>query len=72
MTRLLIRDLAMKKGLNITTLGRKSALAYTTVFALWHDSPKVLNRQSLDRIAAALDVRVADLFTGEPTPEDGS
>jgi DNA-binding Xre family transcriptional regulator len=66
MTRLLIRDLAAKRDLNITTLARKAELAYTTVHALWHDSAKVWNRHSLDRIALALGVRVADLFDGEP------
>ena len=66
MTRLMIRELAEQRGLNITTLARKAELAYTTVHALWHDSAKVWDRTSLDKIARALGVRVADLITGEP------
>lgn len=69
MTRLVVRDLAEQRGLNITTLARKAELAYTTVHALWHDSAKVWDRTSLDKIARALGVRVADLISGEP---DGS
>jgi DNA-binding Xre family transcriptional regulator len=70
MTRLIIRDLAEKRGLNISTLARKSELAYTTTHMLWHDSAKVWNRQSLERMALALGVRVCDLFTGEPEVKD--
>ena len=49
MTRLMIRELAEQRGLNITTLARKAELAYTTVHALWHDSAKVWDRTSLDK-----------------------
>ena len=70
MTQLLIRKLATERDMNISTLTRKSALAYTTVHALWHDSAKVWNRHSLDRIAQAMNVRVADLFDGEPCTKD--
>lgn len=66
MTRLIVRDLAEQRGLNISTLARKSALAYTTAHALWHDSARVWDRRTLDRIAVVLGVRVNDLFEGEP------
>jgi len=66
MTRLLVRELAEKQNLNISTLSRKAALAYTTTHMLWHDTAKVWSRESLDRLASALGVRVADLVTGEP------
>ena len=72
MTCLIVRELAERRGLNITTLARKSELAYTTVHSLWHDSARVWNRRSLDRLALALGVRVDALFDGEPTKEDGS
>jgi DNA-binding Xre family transcriptional regulator len=58
--------------MNISQLSRKSALAYSTVHALWHDSAQVWNRHSLDRIARAMNVRVADLFDGEPEKEEGA
>jgi DNA-binding Xre family transcriptional regulator len=72
MTRLIIRDLAERRGFNITTLARKARLAYTTTHMLWHDTAKVWSRESLDRIAAALEVRVGELFDGEPEPSSGN
>ena len=66
MTQLIIRKLAEKQELNITTLARKADLAYTTTHMLWHDSAKVWPRATLDRIAQALGVRVTDLFDGDP------
>lgn len=65
MTQLVIRDLAASRGLNITTLARKAELSYTTVHMLWHDSAKVWNRESLEKIAHALDVCVPDLMSRE-------
>lgn len=70
MTRLLVRDLAEARNLNITTLARKANLAYTTTHMLWHDTAKVWSRDSLDRIALALGVCVADLFGGEPVEKE--
>ncbi len=66
MTYLRIRELAEGQGLNITTLGRRAELAYSTAHALWHGDVAQLNIKTLDRVARALGVRVADLFGGEP------
>lgn len=61
-TYLRIREIAEQEGLNITTLSRKAELAYSTAFALWKGDVAQLNIRTLDRIAKALDVTVADLF----------
>lgn len=66
MTYLRIRELAEEKKLNITTLARKAELSYSTMHALWHDRVEQFNRVTLDRVARALGVNVADLFGGEP------
>ena len=66
MTKLIVAKLAEEQGLNITTLARKAELSYTTVHALWHDSAKVWNRESLDSLALALGVQVADMIQGKP------
>lgn len=66
MTHLRVRELAEKQGLNITALSRKANLAYTTTHMLWHDTAKVWSRESLDRLAVALGVRVGDMIGGEP------
>jgi DNA-binding Xre family transcriptional regulator len=65
MAQLIIRQLAEERGLNITTLARKANLAYTTTHMLWHDTAKVWDRRTLDRIAAALDVPTRELFAQE-------
>lgn len=69
MTYLRVRELAENQGLNIQNLSHKSQLAYTTVHGIWHDRVHQLNRRTLDRIAIALGVRVADLFGGDPEGE---
>lgn len=69
MTYLRVKELAQQQDLNITTLGRKAELAYSTAHDLWHGKPKQLNLKTLDRVARALGVRVSDLFGGEPDEE---
>ena len=66
MTTLRIRELAEARGLNITTLSRQAQLAYTTTHALWHGTASQFSMKTLERIACALDVCVADLFAGSP------
>jgi transcriptional regulator with XRE-family HTH domain len=71
-THLRVRELAQAKGLNILTLSQRAQLAYGTVSGLWHDKADQYNRRSLDRIAVALGVTVADLFGGEPVDTRGA
>jgi DNA-binding Xre family transcriptional regulator len=70
MTYLRVRELAEAKGMNITDLSRKALISYTTAHSLWHDRTDQLNRKTLDRVARALNVRVSDLFGGEPEADD--
>lgn len=70
MTHLKIKELAEAKGLNITTLARKALLSYSSAHALWHDKVKQYDGKTLDRIAIVLEVRVPDLFGGEPVWEE--
>lgn len=62
MTYLRVREIAEQQGLNITTLGRRAELAYSTAHALWHGDVVQLNIRTLDRVARALSVSVGDLF----------
>jgi DNA-binding Xre family transcriptional regulator len=66
MTHLRIKELAEAEGLNIKTLSEKAELAWTTVQPLWHETAKRYDHATLDRIAVALDVKVSDLFGGDP------
>lgn len=73
MTHLRIKELAEAQGLNITTLARKAELSYTTAHALWHDTAKQWNRDTLNSVARVLGCRVSDLIAGEPgEPKSGN
>jgi transcriptional regulator with XRE-family HTH domain len=72
MTHLRVKELAEAQGLNIQTLANKADLMWPTVAGYWHDRNEQFNRTALDKIAAALGVRVSDLFGGEPQAEKGS
>ncbi len=68
MTKLRIRELAEERKINISDLSRRTSMAYTTAHALWHDSSKRWNRDTLDSVARVLGVRVRDLFADEQPP----
>ena len=65
-TYMCIKELAREQGLNITTFSRKARLTYSQAHKIWHNKVTQLDLRTLDKCAAALDVRVSDLFTGEP------
>jgi len=66
-TRLRIRELATERGLNISTLSRRTDLAYTTTHALWHDSATRWSRATLEAIARVLGVPMCELFAEDET-----
>lgn len=68
MTYLRIKELAEKKGWNITDFSHKAEIAYSTAHSLWHGRVEQLNIRTLDRVAIALGVTVNDLFGGDPDP----
>ena len=72
MTYLRVKELSEERGWNIMRLSHKAELAYSTAHALWQGDVKQLNLKTLDRVAAALGVRVSDLFGGEPEIEPGN
>jgi DNA-binding Xre family transcriptional regulator len=65
-TYLRVKELAEQQGLNITTFSRKAKLTYSQAHKIWHGRVTQLDLSTLDRCAAALGVRVSDLFGGEP------
>ncbi len=68
MLRLRVKEVAQRKGLNISQLQRKSDLSYNTVRELWHNPFKEVSTETLNKIARALDVPVTDLI--EDVPEE--
>ncbi len=69
MTHLRVREIAEQQGLNITTLSKKAQISYPSALDLWNDKSRQFNRETLDRVALALNVCVSDLFGGTPTPQ---
>ena len=69
MTHLRIKELGESQGLKIKTLADRAGLPWSMVAPLWKDTAQRYDRNTLDKIAAALGVSVADLFAGEPEPQ---
>lgn len=66
MTHLRVKELAEKQGLTIYALAKNANLKWPTVAGYWHNRKEQYDRRTLDKIALALGVTVADLFAGEP------
>lgn len=66
--RLKVKEIAEQKGLNISTLSRKSDVGLSTVRRLWHDPHRHADLFVLERIAKALEVPVTALI--EDIPDD--
>lgn len=63
MTHVRLQPLAVARGYGIAKLARRADLGYRTVFDLWHDPSRDVTLGTLNKLAAALDVTVADLLT---------
>lgn len=70
MIRLKIAALAHVRGLSLPELQRASGLSSTTLRRYWHNQLQRVTFTSLDAIARALAVPIADLFTAAPPPCD--
>ncbi len=62
MVRVKVRELAQDKGFTISSLQRAADVNYRTVLRLWNEPQKDVSLSTLEKIAAALGVRVADLL----------
>ena len=51
-----------EQRLSIQEVARRSGLSYTTVFALYHGTARLLDLSTLDKLCRALNVSVGDLF----------
>lgn len=63
MTHVRLQSLAVARGYDIAKLARRADLGYRTIFDLWHDPKRNVTLDTLNKLAAALDVTVADLLT---------
>jgi len=68
MIRLRVKELAEAKGFNQSSLSRASDVSFLTIKRIFRDPHKDVAMSTLEKLARALGVRVADLF--EEIPDD--
>jgi transcriptional regulator with XRE-family HTH domain len=66
MHRLLIREIAERKGISMSKLSRLSDTNYKTIQAIWNDNSRDVSLAVLIRIAYVLKVSVSDLYQVVP------
>jgi DNA-binding Xre family transcriptional regulator len=68
MIHLKVKEVAESKGFNMSSLSRASDVSFLTVKRIWREPYRGVNTTTLERLAKALDVSVAELF--EELPEE--
>ena len=68
MLRLRVKEAAEDRGYTMTSLSRACGISFNTIKYLWTHPYAGVNIRTLEQIAKALGVRVADLFTEESDP----
>jgi len=69
MVRLKVKEIAEAKGISRTRLSRLADTNYKTINAVWLDPYKEVTTTTLERIARALGVKVAELFDEDDKPD---
>jgi transcriptional regulator with XRE-family HTH domain len=62
MARLKVKEVAEAKGFNIASLSRRSDVSMKTVRRLWRRPESVTTTDTLERLATALGVTIAELI----------
>jgi DNA-binding Xre family transcriptional regulator len=68
MARWRVREIAEPERWSVRKLAAASGLAYTTVQAIWSNSAKRADLDTLDALAQVLKVQPGDLIAAEPVP----
>jgi DNA-binding Xre family transcriptional regulator len=66
MIRLKVKEVAISKGFNMSSLSRASDVHFNTIKRMWTRPYLGVNLDTLQRIAKALGVTVNDLFEDVP------
>lgn len=66
MIRLRVKEIAIEKGFNQSSLSRVANVSFLTIKRIFQDPYRDVNMSTLEKIAKALEVPVADLFKEEP------
>lgn len=62
MIRLRAKEIAEEKGISMTRLSRLADTNYKTIKAVFDDPYREISSKTLEKLAKALEVRVADLI----------
>ena len=65
LSKLIVRQLAKKKGLNQSQLQIKAGVTAQLLYRYWHNFTKSVELEQLERIAKALGVEPGDLLLSE-------
>lgn len=63
--RLCVKEVAKEKGISMQMVSHLALLSLNTVRSIYHDPYRVVNTDTLLRLANALDVPVTELFKEE-------
>ena len=69
MVRLRIKEIAEQKGFNQSSLSRAADVSFNTIKRIYRDPYKEVTLTTLERIAKALGVSIADLIEEIPNEE---
>jgi DNA-binding Xre family transcriptional regulator len=69
MIRLRVKEIAEQKGFNQSSLSRAADISFNTVKRIYRDPYKEVTTTTLERIAHALHVSIADLIEELPDPK---
>ncbi len=69
MLRLRVKEVAIQKGYNMSSLSRAADLSFSTVKRLWTKPYSGATINTLDRIAKILNVPLSDLIEEVPDKE---
>ena len=70
MVRLKIREIAEAKQINMSKLSRMADINYNTVRAIWDNEMKDVTLSTLEKVAKALKVHIAELIEELPEPDE--
>jgi DNA-binding Xre family transcriptional regulator len=62
MVRLKVKEVAEEKGYNMSSLSRKSDVHFNTIKRIFKEPNRPVGIETLEKIAKALDVKIADLI----------
>ncbi len=68
MVRLRVKEIAEAKGFNMSSLSRSANISFNTVKRIFRDPYRETSTVTLERIAKALGVPIADLIEELPDP----